>query len=321
MVKDNLSFINSESSKGKLAVCESTSNPDIINFMEENKEDVSDIVTQYGGILLRDFNIRSVSEFNRLAGVVSPNLLDYENRSTPRTLLGGKIYTATEYPQHRSISLHSENSYTLSWPSKVIFFCVVAPEVGGETPIADIRQVYNRISKNLIDKFDKKQVKYVRNYSEGLDLSWQEVFQTESKIELEKYCAENDINFQWQDSQESNIELTTWQVCQATLSHPSSKDKVWFNQAHLFHTSALDDSDKDIISTILDKKMFPRQSLYGDDSEITNDEIKEINDAFESEKIVFKWKKGDVLILDNELMAHGREPFQGKRKIVVAMGE
>ncbi|MNG41197.1 Taurine catabolism dioxygenase TauD, TfdA family [compost metagenome] len=35
----------------------------------------------------------------------------------------------------------------------------------------------------------------------------------------------------------------------------------------------------------------------------------------------FDWRKGDVILLDNMLAAHARDPFEGPRKIVVAMGE
>ena len=80
---------------------------------------------------MRNFSIRSVSEFNKLANQISPNLLNYENRSTPRTLLGGKIYTATEYPAHKQIPLHNENSYTLvGWRFGGVLALEVARQLG-----------------------------------------------------------------------------------------------------------------------------------------------------------------------------------------------
>jgi len=38
---------------------------------------------------------------------------------------------------------------------------------------------------------------YVRNYGEGLDLQWENVFQTSNKSEVETYCRNAGIEFEW----------------------------------------------------------------------------------------------------------------------------
>ena len=289
----------------------------IIKFAEDNKSKLENELLRYGGILLRGFNIRSLSEFNKLSKTIVPNLLDYENRSTPRTKLGGKIYTSTEYPPSKRIPFHNENSYTLKWPSKILFFSVIVAEEGGETAIADSRCVHDNIDKDIVDEFNNKKVLYVRNYMQGIDLSWQEVFQTEVREEVENYCRENKIDYKWGNG---NIELTTKQVCQATIKHPKTKEAVWFNQAHLFNKSYLKQEELDKLEQLFGKEKFPRNSYYGDGSEIPQSYFDIISASYEKEKIEFKWQKGDVMLLDNVLMAHSRNPFKGNRKVVVAMG-
>lgn len=317
-------YINAEKGLGKLAVYCAEEDRDIITFVEKNKKDLQQKIHQCGGVLLRNFSLRAVSEFNQLAQTFSPNLLDYVNRSTPRTKLGGKIYTATEYPAHKHIVLHNENSYTQSWPSSILFFCVIAPQSGGETPIADSRQVYNKIDKKIIKKFNDNKVMYKRNYTTGIDLSWQDVFQTAEKKEVDVYCANNNIQYVWHDADAdadaNGLELTTQQICQATVKHPVTREDVWFNQAHLFHISSLDETDRNTLLSIVSEDKFPRNVYHGDGSAIQIEDLHHILEVYESEKIIFQWKKGDVMILDNVLMAHGRNPFGGERKIVVAMG-
>jgi hypothetical protein len=163
-------------------------------------------------------------------------------------------------------------------------------------------------------------VAYVRNYTPGIDLSWQEVFQTEDKKEVEKYCTDNQIDYKWYAANAKSLELTTTQICQATLKHPVTGEDVWFNQAHLFHISSLDAADRNTLISAVGKDAIPRNSCFGDGSEISFDDFKHIRDVYDSETIVFQWHKGDVMILDNILMAHSRYPFTGERKIVVAMG-
>lgn len=300
-----------------LLVIEPQVNLNPFDWIKENKGHLDNYLVKYGGILLRNFGIYSVSGFNKVVQLISPNLLDYVYRSTPRTKLGGKIYTATEYPADKSIPMHNENSYSKLWPEKIFFFSVIVASEGGETPIADSRRVYKRIDNSIREKFEQKGILYVRNYTaEGIDLSWQEVFQTDQKEIVNKYCQDHDIKFQWN---QAGPELTTKQVCQASILHPISREPVWFNQAHLFHISALEKSDLNTLIKELGENNLPRNTFYGDGQPIEAELLDHIREAYDQEKIKFKWNKGDIMILDNILTAHAREPFKGERKVAVAM--
>jgi len=291
-----------------------TFNP--FEWITENKSLLNNYLVKYGGILLRNFNISSISEFNRLVQSFSPDLLDYVYRSTPRTRLGGKIYTATEYPADRTIPLHNENAYSRSWPNKIFFFSVIVASEGGETPIADSRKVYKNIDSQIKNKFEEYGIMYTRNYTKGIDLDWQEVFQTEEKEEVEKYCKENEIEFEWKTG---TPELTTRQTCQATLLHPVSREPVWFNQAHLFHISSLDEEARLSLIRELGEENIPRNASYGNGEPIESNVLDHIREIYAQQMIKFKWHRGDIMILDNILMAHGREPYTGERKVAVAM--
>ena len=289
-----------------------------LEWFEENKLEIEEVLHKNGGILLRGFGMQSVSEFNKAVQDIYPNLLDYTYRSTPRTKLGGKIYTATEYPADKIIPLHNENAYSRSWPNRICFFCVIVAEGGGETPIADSRKVYNKIDPTIREKFEQKGILYIRNYNKGVDLSWQDVFQTENKEEVDKFCTEHGIEATWNTATECP-ELTTKQVCQATYVHPLTKEKVWFNQAHLFHSSSIPEHDRVLLIKELTEKNLPRNAFYGNGEKIEVEVLDHIRKAYDDEKIKFAWNKGDIMILDNVLVAHARESFKGERKIVVAM--
>lgn len=304
-----------EKDKGILLV-EAQKSLSPIEWAKNHKDFIEQNLLKLGGILLRGFNIHSLSEFNQFSQLICPRLLEYTYRSTPRSNLGKNIYTATEYPADQSIPLHNENAYSDSWPEKIMFFCAIAAQEGGETPTADSREVLKRIDSNIVKKFEEKGVLYVRHYSRGIDLSWQEVFQTEDKHEVEAYCLKHSIEYCWG---EVGPELITKQRCQATLVHPVTKEKVWFNQAHLFHISSL---NKELAQTLMAEvgESLPRNAFYGDGTPIEEEVLNHIREAYEKEMIAFKWQRGDIMILDNVLRTHGRKPYSGARKIVVSMG-
>ncbi len=286
------------------------------DWLAENRTLIDEILSTHGSVLLRDLGFSSVSEFNRAVQIFSTELLDYVHRSTPRTKVGGKLYSATEYPADRVIALHNENSYTDAWPSLVYFYCLVAAERGGETPVADSRAVYRRIDPAVRERFERDGVLYVRNYNAGVDLGWQEVFQTEDRAEVEKYCSEHSIEYSWHDRGPT---LTTKQRCQATLVHPGTGEDVWFNQAHLFHLSTLNPGERTSLVEAFGHDNVPRNAFYGDGAPIEPEVIEHVRDAYEKEKTQFSWQRGEIMILDNLLFAHGRGSYEGARKIVVAM--
>lgn len=285
-----------------------------LDWLSKHKDWLMTTLSEKGAVLLRGFDIHAVSDFNKFSLSFSPNLLAYNNRSTPRTSLGGKVYTSTEYPSDKIIPQHNENSYANNWPGYLIFFSVISATEGGQTPLADSQRILSNLAPSLIERFEKHGVLYVRNYQKGIDLPWVEVFQTDSKEEVEAYCTKNNIHFEWFENGEK---LRTKQVVQATTIHPKTGVKVWFNQANLFHVSAT--SAGQALIQELGIENVPRNTYFGDGSEIPVDYLQEIDAVIAAEKFSFKWNNGDILIIDNLLMTHGRNAYKGDRKLVVTM--
>ena len=65
---------------------------------------------------------------------------------------------------------------------------------------------------------------------------------------------------------------------------------------------------------------MPRNCFYGDGSLIEDGVMAEILKVYGELQVQFDWQRGDVLLLDNMLTAHGRNQYEGERKLLVAMG-
>lgn len=280
------------------------------------RELADDQLLEVGGLLLRGFDVLGERPFQALVRAFGQELLSYEFGSTPRRALETGVYTSTEYPAHQVIPLHNEQSYTLQWPLKIWFHCVQPSPEGGETPIADSRRIYQRLDPALRRRFAEKRLMYVRNYGNGLDLPWQRAFNTEDRAAVEQFCRAHRIDFEWKP----DGELRTRQVCQAVARHPLTGDWVWFNQAHLFHVSNLAPAVREGLLAVVDDPLdLPRNVYYGDGSPLEDSALAEIRAVLDACTVRFPWQAGDVLLLDNMLVAHGRATFTGPRQIVVAM--
>lgn len=292
--------------------------PDVglLSWIDGRRDELSQRLIEEGGLLFRGFQIGDVEGFEKIVAALSDEVLDYTYRSTPRSEVQGKVYTSTEYPADQSIPMHNEMSYTRTWPRKIWFCSVKVAEKGGETPIADSRKVYGELDAELRRKFEEVGVLYVRNYGSGLDLPWQDVFQTDDRKAVEAYCQRAGIEYEWHGDQ-----LQTRQICQATAEHPVTGEKIWFNQAHLFHVSSLDPALREFLVAEFGEEGLPRNSYYGDQTPIEDGVLEAIRAAYRKHLVVFPWQQADLLMLDNMLVAHGRKPYEGSRKVVVAMAE
>ena len=278
---------------------------------------VADHLFSTGGLLLRGFRVEGPSQFHEFAAGFNHQLLAYDFGSTPRSAVIDRIYTSTEYPANQHIPLHNEQSYTREWAMKLWFYCMSPAQTGGDTPIADSRQLLRRVSPAIRDRFVSKELMYVRNYGNGLDVPWQKVFNSKDPRKVEAYCAARDIVCEWK----SDGELRTRQICQAIERHPTTGDEVWFNQAHLFHISGLEPSVRELLLDIVGPEDLPRNVYYADGSAIELDILDEIRSILSESSVRFTWQAGDILMIDNMLTAHGRTPFTGARKVLVAMAE
>jgi alpha-ketoglutarate-dependent taurine dioxygenase len=290
---------------------------DLFSWAEANRDALEEKLLRHGALLFRGFGVDDTAGLQRLVRAVCGDLLEYRERSSPRSELADRVYTSTDYPADQSIFPHNEHSYAKRFPLKLFFSCVVPAETGGETPVGDTRRIFARIAPEVRERFQAKGWMYARNFHPGFGLSWQTVFQTADKGWVEEYCRDAGIDFEWRPGDR----LRTRQVRPATAVHPRTGETVWFNHATFFHVSTLPPAIREPLLRGFGPEDLPNNTYYGDGSPIETEVVEHLRQAYSSEMVAFPWRRGDVLLVDNMLAAHARNPFTGSRRIAVAMAD
>ena len=213
------------------------SHAEFLSWVQANRTWLAEQLAEHGGLLLRGFNVREPAEFEAFNSTMGFELMEYIRGNTPRSVVQNKVYTSTEIRRFVPIPLHNEMSYADKYPSLIAFLCHTPSPIGGETPIADMHEVWANISPRIRDTFAERRLCYTqivgKRPSRFLKKTWTEMFNTEDKAVVERHCAEQKIDVVW--GKRDRLKLN--HVRPAVMAHPRTGKNIWFNQAHIFHPS------------------------------------------------------------------------------------
>jgi len=266
-------------------------------------------------LVFRGFRIGR-EELDEILDLILPGRLAYVHGNSPRTKVGDKVYTSTEYPPTFTISMHNEMSYASRWPAKLAFYCEQAAGSGGATPLVDGTRWLADLDDEVRDAFAGG-VCYQQNLHGGMGLgrSWQATFETDSREEVEKYLSGASAAWKWR----SDGGLHVRQVGPATTRHPVTGDEVWFNQADQWHPAGLGDETAAALTAIMPREELPQSVTFADGDPIPAACIRHVQQRGLAAAVDVEWRPGDLLLIDNVLVGHGRRPFTGSRRVLVAM--
>jgi alpha-ketoglutarate-dependent taurine dioxygenase len=269
---------------------------------------------KYGYLVFRNFPSIDTKTFDELLDAFMHPSQELTEETSPRSSVSARLFTSTDYPPAYPIQFHHEFSYRETYPDRVAFCCLLPPESGGATPIADSRKVLRGISPDVVAKFERLGVSYVRNFT-GLGVSWPDSFGTHDKAVVSSYCEERGISYSWHGE-----ELSTRQVAPAVRTHAVTRERVWFNSVLNLNIAGVEPKELRDALKSLPASSVPANTTYGSGEAIEPEVLEHVQEVYAREGIRFSWQAGDLLLIDNLLTAHAREPYSGERRIVVGMG-
>ena len=316
----------------------------IVNWIGKNEKEWQRDLGLYGAILLRGFGLKTALDFEAVALATKDKLGDFYLGTSPRDKLTDYVFTASELPPHYPIMQHAEMSFLDNPPKRLFFFAKQASYYGGETPLTDLRKVYSLIDPAIKKKIEAKGIRYQRKYdgpSSGSRFSlwktkrWDEMFNTTNISEVEKIAKKNRFDLKW----EGTDSLTIFNKQSGFRKHPKLGTTAWHNHTQVFHfdtpvievwkifkrQKTLRSLGVALLLTVItwfkklgDSSNYAMHVTYGDGEEFTSKEISAICNTFWENLSAFRWENGDVLIIDNYSVSHGRLPFNGDREILVS---
>jgi alpha-ketoglutarate-dependent taurine dioxygenase len=305
---------------------------------------VAERLRAVGAILFRGFAVDGPSAFERIARAIDGDLKREYLGTSPRNALTPYVFTASELPPFYPIPQHCEMSFIRHPPRHLFFCCLVEPAAGGgETPLADFRRVLRDLDPELVARFEQRGLRIVRNYSGPggggrFDLwklkRWDEMFGTTDRALVEAKCRAEGFTPAW--AADGGLRLVSTQP--VTRAHPETGEPVWHNHSTTFHLSQARGEYRRIVrlrptlrhwlllqvARGLERLQRRRpsdelamQCTHRDGSEIAEADVEAIRDVVWRHLVVFPWRRGDVLAIDNYAVAHGRLPYRGPREIAV----
>lgn len=303
------------------------------DWVSQHQESLHALLTEHGAILLRDFPVQTPDDFAWVVETVTGRApSDYRAGEGSRTKVTTGVYTSTEAPPQYKIPLHHELSCTTAPLTYLCFYCEIAPPPGtGQTLLGKTEEVTKAMQAHpeVWNLFEGKTIRYIsRHPPEGsfftrvnpTHKTWQSSFETEDRAEVERICEQKGFAYRWlKDWIEVTRRAPAILGPDAFFDHP-----YWYNQAHLYHANPrmrggyFNHYLANLLYIVPSTRQY--EVCFDDDgSAIPRACMYQIYDIMDENTILFDWQKGDILLLDNHKVLHGRAPSVGPRRILASM--
>lgn len=292
-----------------------TGGGDLAAFLKANKAAVDTALDEAGALLFRGFDVPDPQAFDAAIEAYGEPGFTYEDSlsNAVRTNVTPRVFTANEAPPSTEIFLHHEMAQTPIYPSKLFFYCEIAEMTGGATPLCRSDWVMDRLiadAPDFVARLEAQGVRYTNvmpgadDAGSGQGRSWRSTLSVGSQDEAEKRLS--DLGYSWEWREDGSLRVTT--AALPAVRIVSEGRKTFFNQliaAFRGWSDTRNSADKSI--------------TFGDGEAITAEHMAPAIKAAEELTALCEWQPGDVALVDNYTVMHGRQPYEGKRRVLASL--
>ena len=287
----------------------------LLDWITGNRDEIFDRARDHGAVLLRGFEVATADDFARVVDALELDNMPYVGGAAVRNRVAGdRVLTANESPPSEPIPFHHEMSQVPEPPHYVVFCCDVPAAEGGETPILLSNQVYQLARERhpeFMQRVEQLGVRYRRimptedDPSSAIGRSWKSTYQASTREQAEARMREQQTSWTWLDN--GDLETITTAL-PAIRTEPRTGRKTFFNSMIAAYTGWVD------------RRNDPTRAVQlGDGSPVDHQAMVDIAEIMARHRVAFAWRKSDVLLVDNRLTMHSRNPFVPPRRILASV--
>ena len=283
----------------------------------------------HGTLLFRGLPIHNAEDFSKFAHAFGFTPHEIIGIVVDRPLLAPNVAPANEAPKEVLIYNHNESPQVPHAPEYIFFYSHKAPEIGGETPISSSLELFYRAKEEIpefITELTEKGIlskvlyKVDKQYEGGSTLK--QAFGKEvqdgddeatrhAKVEAQiaRYGRGKHTTWEWTD--DGNLILT--HRLPAVRTQPETKLPTLFTGLAAYYKNA------QVNNTTSDARRKVTEQLFGDGTPIPEKYLAHLAKITDEIRVLHKWQRGDVLVYDNIIAQHGRQPWGGEQSDRVIM--
>ena len=286
-----------------------------LNWAKATRDQHVETLSRHGAILFRGFPIVDANDFDAFIRSFGLGSFTYEESLSNAVRINKTdlVFTANEAPKDVSIFLHHEMAQTPLFPSRLFFCCTQAADERGQTPLCRSDVVLQRLEAadpDFVRACTELGVRYSNTMplepdpEAGQGRSWRSTLGVDTREQAEARLGELGYSYEWLP--DGSIRATTPRL--PAVRTLVDGRRVFFNQLIAAFRGWKDAQDDPT-----------RVICYGDDSPISVDGMQAAIEIADELSFDLAWQAGDVALVDNFLVMHGRRPFEGKRTVLVSL--